>query len=226
MLDIDMDRVQAMRAEGKTYRQIADSFGCSVPTIRRRRNPESERAAARSRYAANPELWRERNRRNRAADPDATRAYNRSRYAANSAVFKERMRRHRANNPAIYQERSRKLAQRRRDDLQYRFERPRRAAERAHERRGLPFEDVDLAALCNRDNWSCGICCGPVDRDVMDFQHPRGMSFDHVIPESAGGGWTWANLQLTHRGCNVMRGNRPLEEAREFAREFMRRLAS
>jgi 5-methylcytosine-specific restriction endonuclease McrA len=64
-----------------------------------------------------------------------------------------------------------------------------------------------------------------VDRAIMSRYHPYGMSFDHVIPESAGGGWTWDNLQLAHRGCNVMRGDLSLEEARRFAREILGRLA-
>ncbi len=60
----------------------------------------------------------------------------------------------------------------------------------------------------------------------MARYHPYGMSFDHVVPEAAGGGWTWDNLQLAHRGCNVMRGDLDLEEARRFAREILARLGA
>jgi 5-methylcytosine-specific restriction endonuclease McrA len=261
--DIDMDVLQAMRAEGKTYQEIAEAFGCSYGTIQRRlnparaegqreryvrtekarrqanpeigreasrkwsaENPEKRRALARARYAANPEPWRERNRRNREKDLEANRSRSRERYAANSERIKEQARKYRAEHPAVYEESARKQAQRRREDVQYRFAATWRTARRKHERTGLAYEEVNLEALCERDGWTCQICGAPVDREIMAPGHPWGMSFDHVIPESQGGGWTWVNLQLAHRGCNIMRANRPLEEAREFAREFLRRLAA
>jgi 5-methylcytosine-specific restriction endonuclease McrA len=265
VLDIDMDAFRAMRAEGKTYKEIAGAFGCSLGTVRRRlrpvvaekereryeqtgkawrqANPEGGRLASkkwgaahgddaerlrrrRSRYAASPEVVRERNRRRYAASGEAGRARRREKYAANPEPVLERIRRHRVENPDIYRNRADVMRQRRRDDLQYRFERQQQRAHRAHVRKGLPYEPVDFEALCVRDSWTCQICDAPVDREIMEYQHPWGMSFDHILPESLGGGWTWENLQLAHRGCNIMRGTLSLAEARAFAREFLKRIAA
>jgi 5-methylcytosine-specific restriction endonuclease McrA len=105
-----------------------------------------------------------------------------------------------------------------------RFSSAKSLAKRKAVKLGIPFEDVDLEELAERDGWICQICLGPVDPSILE--RPWNMSFDHIIPESHGGGWTWDNLQLSHLGCNILRGTGSIETARAFARIYMERLAS
>jgi len=57
LTDEDKDQLRAMRAEGLTYRQIAEKTGHSLPTIERYCNPDS--AAARYCSTAKCIQWRE-----------------------------------------------------------------------------------------------------------------------------------------------------------------------
>lgn len=61
------------------------------------------------------------------------------------------------------------------------------------------------AALIERDGLACAICGRPIDPHA-----PRGsaagLSIDHVVPRSRGGGHDLANLRLAHHGCNASRG--------------------
>ena len=66
-------------------------------------------------------------------------------------------------------------------------------------------EEVDRATVCDRDNWTCHICGGPVDHTV-DGNNPLGPSLDHVIPLSAGGAHSYDNVRLAHRKCNTVKG--------------------
>lgn len=34
------------------------------------------------------------------------------------------------------------------------------------------------------------------------------LSIDHIIPKSKGGTWDYKNLQLTHKRCNSLKGNK------------------
>lgn len=69
---------------------------------------------------------------------------------------------------------------------------------RNHRRRALLrdafVEDVDIAAIYERDGWVCGICGEPV--------HEGDDSLDHIIPLAKGGTHEPANVQLAHRSCN------------------------
>jgi len=216
------------------------------------RKTEKRRTYAREWYLVNRDRvqeqskkWREANRdavnagqrRRYAANPDSRRDYHRAWREANPEKVREANRRNRENHKEAHREYDRKrqreqpeklaaLARiRRLRSISQRFASSASAASKRSAKTGLPYERVDLEALCERDGWTCQICFGPVDRAIMSRYHPYGMSFDHVIPEIAGGGWTWGNLQLAHRGCNVMRGDLSLEEARGFAREILARLA-
>lgn len=59
---------------------------------------------------------------------------------------------------------------------------------------GAFVEDVDVAAIYDRDGWLCGICGHPVKRGQE--------SLDHVIPLSRGGMHESTNVQIAHRSCN------------------------
>lgn len=58
-----------------------------------------------------------------------------------------------------------------------------------------------------RDGDRCGICRRPVNFQRV-YPDPRCASLDHLIPVSAGGNGSLANLQLAHLSCNVRRSNR------------------
>lgn len=75
-------------------------------------------------------------------------------------------------------------------------------------RRGL-----SITRLMARDGMACQICGRPLDRRESEpWRNPRAISFDHIVPRSAGGLSDLRNLRLTHRSCNMQRGNDPLVE--------------
>jgi 5-methylcytosine-specific restriction endonuclease McrA len=66
----------------------------------------------------------------------------------------------------------------------------------------LPFTRANVYA---RDNHSCQYC----------GSHGRGveLTFDHVVPESAGGGKSWDNIVTACLPCNKRKGARTPDEA-------------
>lgn len=60
----------------------------------------------------------------------------------------------------------------------------------------------------------CILCLRPIDLD-LGGNHKWGPTREHVIPVSRGGSPTDpANQALSHRVCNITRGNRTIGEAR------------
>jgi 5-methylcytosine-specific restriction endonuclease McrA len=53
--------------------------------------------------------------------------------------------------------------------------------------------------------WRCALCGGPAEADDL--------TFDHVVPRSAGGVTSFANVCLAHSLCNQRKGNRSLAQA-------------
>lgn len=49
--------------------------------------------------------------------------------------------------------------------------------------------------------WKCGIC-------GKEIQKAEDVSFDHIVPKSKGGNNRLNNLQLAHKNCNLMKGNK------------------
>ena len=64
---------------------------------------------------------------------------------------------------------------------------------------------IELGQLGERDAWVCGICTGPVDRD-LEYPDRMCATVDHVVPISKGGRHVWANVQLAHLDCNMAKG--------------------
>lgn len=68
---------------------------------------------------------------------------------------------------------------------------------------------VRRAALYERDNWTCQLCFEPVD-PTLHYLDAWAATLDHVIPQS----WmlvpdhSESNLQLAHRMCNSLKGDR------------------
>jgi 5-methylcytosine-specific restriction endonuclease McrA len=68
-------------------------------------------------------------------------------------------------------------------------------------------ELITIAALGDRDSWTCWLCNEFVNR-ALGNRDPWMPSFDHVLPISRGGLDSWDNLRLAHLTCNIKRGNR------------------
>lgn len=68
-----------------------------------------------------------------------------------------------------------------------------------------------------RDGIECAICGEPLDRHLRDPQHPRYVTFDHIVPRAAGGVDRLDNLRLAHRSCNTARGCDPVMPEEEVA---------
>ncbi|QDH93339.1 HNH endonuclease [Gordonia phage Thimann] len=72
---------------------------------------------------------------------------------------------------------------------------------------GVDYEHVVRARVYERDGWECGICHTPVDHD-LEYPHPESASLDHIHPMSLGGAHSYANTQLAHLRCNIVKANR------------------
>lgn len=67
-----------------------------------------------------------------------------------------------------------------------------------------------------RDDWICGICHEPIDRDAV-YPDGQSASLDHIIPlqppaPCPPGTHTLDNVQAAHLLCNVCKGNRLTRE--------------
>lgn len=71
----------------------------------------------------------------------------------------------------------------------------------------LPADNIRPADVYERDEWACGICSAPVDRNLA-YPDPMSPSLDHILPLSLGGHHVMANVTLAHLSCNVQKGNR------------------
>ena len=68
---------------------------------------------------------------------------------------------------------------------------------------------IRRAELYERDNWTCQLCFDPVD-PTLHYSDAWAATLDHIIPQS----WmlipdhSESNLQLAHRMCNSLKGDR------------------
>lgn len=65
----------------------------------------------------------------------------------------------------------------------------------------VPYKDIPLTRrnLLQRDNHTCQYC---------GYSSGEGLTLDHIIPRSRGGGETWENMVTACVRCNVKKGNR------------------
>jgi HNH endonuclease len=82
--------------------------------------------------------------------------------------------------------------------------RRRRHRDRAR-RRSVRSEPYTLAAIAERDSWSCGLCTRPVDM-ALRVPDPQAPTIDHVLPLAKGGDDMSTNVQLAHFLCNSRKG--------------------
>lgn len=87
---------------------------------------------------------------------------------------------------------------------------------RNYRSRGIEVDaNISLPKLAKRDKNICAICGEAVDwNDTYKAKDGRTVclgsypSIDHIIPISLGGLHAWNNVQLAHRRCNSLKGNR------------------
>jgi hypothetical protein len=58
-----------------------------------------------------------------------------------------------------------------------------------------------MKMIAERDGYFCFIC-------KKDFGKKEKPTLDHWIPLSKGGGWNMSNLRITHKQCNLWKGDR------------------
>lgn len=61
--------------------------------------------------------------------------------------------------------------------------------------------------IFERDNWICGLCNEPIDREAT-FPNPYSVSLDHIIPVVRGGDHIPENCQAAHLRCNSSKNGR------------------
>jgi 5-methylcytosine-specific restriction endonuclease McrA len=67
------------------------------------------------------------------------------------------------------------------------------------------IEPVNDLQVFERDGWICQLCDEPVDRN-LHWPDPLSASLDHIIPITKGGTDKYANAQLAHLQCNLIKG--------------------
>ena len=72
-------------------------------------------------------------------------------------------------------------------------------------RAGSSFEDIDVGAVYERDEWCCQLCNVPVDSSLR-YPDQWCATLDHEVPLSRGGSHTYSNVQLAHAICNITKG--------------------
>lgn len=72
---------------------------------------------------------------------------------------------------------------------------------------GAVVEHFSRLSVFERDNWVCGICKRPVNKNAS-FPAWDSPSLDHVIPLSRGGEHSMTNSQTAHLRCNLSKGDR------------------
>lgn len=82
------------------------------------------------------------------------------------------------------------------------IQRAQNEAKRRAKLKGVDVDTVDYQAVLARDGYYCYICQQPVEE--------KALSFDHVIPLSAGGPHHEDNIKVTHRSCNSKKRNKIL----------------
>ena len=155
---------------------------------------EKKAATTREWRAANLEYARARDRQWGKDNSETKKARARAAYLANRDERLRQAREYRDANRERIREASKEYTKRN-PDVAWRGDANRRARERA-----AFVEQVDRAVIYERDGGVCGICSKRVSREDA--------SVDHIVPLSKGGKHSYLNTRLAHIKCNVQRGNR------------------
>jgi len=73
-----------------------------------------------------------------------------------------------------------------------------------------------ILTLAQAHGWVCYICGKQIPKKVWDLLSPDSPSIDHVLPRALEGTRASHNIRLAHRLCNVIKGDKTVEEARQI----------
>ena len=79
-------------------------------------------------------------------------------------------------------------------------------ARRHHGSAVLVVDAVEPLVVFERDGWRCHLCWRLIDRGLSG-RHRMGPTLDHLVPVSAYGEHSYANVRSAHRACNSRRGD-------------------
>lgn len=171
-------------------------------------NKEHVAALRHAGYLAHREENLARRRVYAATHVEQRKAYDRTRYT-NDPEYRQRYREYQARYVSLHRDMA-NAAQR-----AWKEAHPRKGTEYTMSynarKRGVTVEDVDYAAILERDGMHCYICEQPI------LEHHR-IAFDHVIPITRDGIHAASNIKVTHFVCNSRKHNKLLEEMTPFQR--------
>lgn len=151
---------------------------------------------AHQRYMADPDAGRAKGRAVHAKHRDRALAYSRAYYTRFTAEMRARHAAWNRANRAHVAEYSRRWAATHPE--RHKINMANYSSRRRSRLAAAGVEQLDLAAIVEREKMMCHIC-GLVIA-------PDDLSFDHLVPVSAGGPHASWNLALAHRRCNSRRG--------------------
>ena len=86
-------------------------------------------------------------------------------------------------------------------------------SERAR-RFGVEYSKINRRDIFDRDGWVCWLCAGAINPEAK-WPDRQCASLDHVVPMSKGGPHRADNVRAAHWICNVLRGDRPVDQVVE-----------
>ena len=185
---------------------------------RKYREPRKEEIAAkvRQKRLERGDEIRERDRERYWEDPEKKRSSRRESYWRHKERFQERNRENYLEKQEIYIADARKYRSENRDKISerrrtlYSLNPGKYNAQSAARRAkilGSFVETVEIDVLLRRDRHTCGICNGPIPKDV-EFGDPLYPNIDHIIPLAGGGEHSYQNTQPAHASCNFQKGDK------------------
>lgn len=151
------------------------------------------RAYAKSRYWADVEMQRAKNRKYYWANHTKKLAQSRAYAEANRAELNTYSRAWAATH------KTRSLAMKRAWTLAHPHECRQVKAKRRARMAGCGVSRADYREIIATWNGLCGICAAPVEGRY---------EFDHIVPLAKGGAHTQSNIQVTHQSCNRRKGSK------------------
>jgi len=76
---------------------------------------------------------------------------------------------------------------------------------------------VSRLIIFERDGWTCQICGANTPKELTGTTEDNAPELDHIIPLSKGGDHHPDNVQCCCRVCNIFKGNKSLDEFKEWA---------
>jgi 5-methylcytosine-specific restriction endonuclease McrA len=169
----------------------------------RRANVDLYRQRSTEWYAANSEKATAHRLKWRSQHPDRDSATRKAYEQRHVAERKQKQQERNVANADVIREQ--KKAQRAAHREAYAIVERRNVERRRARLEGQWVEDVDRAAVCERDGWTCQLCQLPVDPTLL-WPDPGFGSMDHITPLAMGGLHETVNVRLAHLRCNMQRG--------------------